>query len=231
MVADYLRNPWIIIGVVMSLLIAGSVWYSSGVTDSYNEGVQTLTHIKGNPDATVRLVKYSDFQCPACAAFSSVVSDVMLAYGEQVAFEYKHFPLIQIHPHAEAAARAAEAAGQQGKFYEFHDLLFENQTEWSQSVAPGAFFVRYAETLELDMQLFNRHQRSSIIRDKVRAQLVEARDQNLTSTPTFFLNGERMQISTYPDFVEQIERAIGIEPVADGETVATSTTPSIQFGL
>jgi len=231
MVADYLRNPWIIIGVVLALLIGGSVWYSNGVTASYNEGVQDLTHIKGNPEATVKLVKYSDFQCPACAEFSGVVSDVMLAYGDQVAFEYRHFPLIQIHPHAEAAARAAEAAGQQGKFYEFHDLLFENQAEWSQSVAPGAFFVRYAEQLGLDMQLFNRHQRSTIIRDKVRAQLVEAREQGLTSTPTFFLNGERMEIISYPDFVEQIERAIGITPADASTTEATSTTPSIQFVL
>lgn len=229
MFADYLRNPWIIIGLVMILLIGGSIAYSSRVSESYNEGVEIMTHIKGNPEAAVTLVKYSDFQCPACAQFSSVVSDVLLSYGDQVAFEYKHFPLIQIHPHAEAAARAAEAAGQQDKFFEFHDLLFENQSEWSQSVAPGAFFVRYAEALELDIQLFNRHQRSSIIRDKVRAELTEARNQSLSSTPTFFLNGERMQIATYVDFVEQIERAIGVE-VTDEEG-EVSETPAIQFGI
>lgn len=228
--ADLIRNPWVIIGVVMLFLIGGSVWYSSEVSKSYNEGVVEITHIKGNPEATVTLVKYSDFQCPACKEFSGVVSDVMEAYGDEIAFEYKHFPLIQIHPHAEAAARAAEAAGQQGKFYEFHDLLFENQEEWSRSVAPGAFFVRYAEALELDLDLFNRHQRSSIIRDKVRAELMEARDQGLTSTPTFFLNGERMVIETYPDFIEQIEQAIGITTTAEGDT-ATTTTPAIQFGI
>ncbi len=228
MIADYLRNPWVIIGIVMVVLIGGSIWYSGQVTKSYNEGVVDMTHIKGNPDVAVRLVKYSDFQCPACAQFSSVVSDVMTAYGGQVAFEYKHFPLIQIHPHAEAAARAAEAAGQQGKFFEFHDLLFANQAEWSRSAAPGTFFVRYAEQLELDTRLFNRHQRSSIIRDKVRAQLMESRELGLTSTPTFFLNGERMVIQTYPDFIEQIERAIGIEVNEDGEAV---TAPTVQFGI
>lgn len=228
MFVDYLKNPWIIISLVMVVLIGGSVWYSSRVSESYNEGVQELIHIKGNPEATVTLVKYSDFQCPACAQFASVVSDVMAAYGDQIAFEYKHFPLIQIHPHAESAARAAEAAGQQGKFYEFHDLLFANQEEWSRSATPGTFFVRYAEALELDMQLFSRHQRSSLIRDKVRAQLMEARNLGLTSTPTFFLNGERMIIQTYPDFIEQIERAIGIE-TNGGEGEAEM--PNIQFGV
>jgi len=228
MIADYLRNPWVIIGIVMALLIGGSLVYSNQVTESYNEGVVEMTHIKGNPEATVRLVKYSDFQCPACAQFSSVVSDVMLAYGDEVAFEYRHFPLIQIHPHAEAAARAAEAAGQQGKFFEFHDLLFANQAEWSRTAAPGALFVRYAEQLELDIRLFNRHQRSSIIRDKVRAQLVESREMGLTSTPTFFLNDERMVIQTYPDFIEQIERAIGIVVNEDGEA---AVVPAVQFGL
>jgi len=227
--ADLLRNPWIIIGLVMAILIGGSVWYSNGVSKSYNEGVVEMTHIKGNPDAEVRLVKYSDFQCPACAEFSGVVSDVMLSYGDQVAFEYKHFPLIQIHRHAEPAARAAEAAGQQGKFFEFHDLLFKNQAEWSPSAAPGRFFVQYAEELELDVRQFNRHQRSSIIRDKVRAEFNEARELGLTSTPTFFLDGERMQIATYPDFVEQIERAIGVELTdEEGEILEA---PAIQFGI
>jgi len=227
--SDLVRNPWIIIGLIMALLIGGSVWYSSGVTASYNEGVVVEPNIKGNAGAEVRLTKYSDFQCPACAQFSTVVNEVMTAYGNDVAFEYKHFPLIQIHPAAEPAARAAEAAGQQGKFFEFHDLLFANLDEWGRVPNPGPFFVRYAEELELDMRLFNRHQRSTLLRDKVRADLTEARGLGLTSTPTFFLNGERMQFETYPEFIAQIERAIGIEVDVDGSPI--ETTPTVEFGV
>lgn len=227
--ADLLRNPWVIIGLVMAILIGGSVWYSNGVSQSYNEGVVDITHIKGNPDAEVRLVKYSDFQCPACAQAAGVVSSTVVAFGDQLAFEYRHFPLLQIHRHAEPAARAAEAAGQQGKFFEFHDLLFANQSEWSPSAAPGRFFVQYAEELDLDIQLFNRHQRSSIIRDKVRSQFNEARERGLTGTPTFFLNDERMVYQNFSEFNEQIARAIGIE-VSDEEG-EISEDSTIQFGI
>jgi protein-disulfide isomerase len=220
-----MNNPWIIVGVIAAVLIGGSWWYSTSVSASYNEGVEVKSHIKGNPDAAVTLAEYSDFQCPACAQFAPVVKEILDAYGDQIAFEYKHFPLMQIHANAEAAARAAEAAGQQGKFYEYHDVLFEKQSEWSSATIPGAFFARYAEELGLDKNLFTRHQRSSLLQGKVRDQFNEARSKGLTGTPTFFLNGERMQISTYQDFREQIEAALGIVPT---EAVVE---PAVEFGV
>jgi protein-disulfide isomerase len=228
MFVDYLRNPWIIIAIIMVVLIGGSVWYSSHMSNVANEGVIVNNYIKGNPDATVTLVKYSDFQCPACAQAASVVRDVLLSYGDQISFEYKHYPLIQIHPHAESAARAVEAAGQQGKFYEFHDLLFTNQAEWSRSGTPGVFFVRYAEELGLDVKLFKQHQKSSLLRDKVRNQLQESREKGLQRTPTFFLNGELLTFSTYTEFVEKIENAIN---EASGANSVDGQLPQVQFGI
>jgi protein-disulfide isomerase len=201
------------------------VWYSTSVAATYNEGVAVVPHIKGNPDASVTLTKYSDFQCPACAQFVPVVDDILADYGDQIRFEYRHFPLIQIHPFAESAARAAEAAGQQGKFFEFHNLLFTNQAEWSRVSVPGAFFARYAEELGLDMTLFTRHQRSSILQENVRNQFNEARGLGLSGTPTFFLNGEQMEIQTYQDFREQIEAALGILPTT------TTPEPIVEFGV
>lgn len=220
-----MKNPWVIIGIIAVVLIGGSVWFSSQASDSYNEGVVVTAHIKGNPDATVTLLEYSDFQCPACSQFQPVVAEILAAYGDQIRFEYKHFPLSQLHPLAESAARAAEAAGQQGKFFEFHDKLFENQKTWSASPNPAGFFAQYAEELGLDMDVFTKQQRSTILRDKVKSEFEEARGLGLTGTPSFFLNGQRMQIETYEDFKMQIEVALGIG------TAASSSAPTVEFGI
>lgn len=222
--ADLIRNPWAIIGIITVILIGGSIWYSTSLATSYNEGVAVQAHVKGNPDATVTLVEYSDFQCPACAQFAPIVDAMLMDYGDQVRFEYKHYPLMQIHPNAEPAARAAEAAGQQGKFFEYHDALFENQREWGAAAIPGAFFTRYAEELDLDMDTFKRHQRSSILQQNVREHVGEARELGLTGTPTFFLNGERMSFQTYQEFSDQIKAALGIEIEAVPE-------PEVEFNL
>ena len=235
-----MKNPWIVIGVIVVLLIGGSVVYSNFAAKQNNEGITTNTeHIKGNPNASVVLVEYSDFQCPACAAFHPVVADVLKTFGDSIRFEYKHFPL-PIHPLAESAARAAEAAGQQGKFFEFHDKLFEEQNTWSKSPNPNAHFMRYAEELGLDTDRFARALKSSLLRDEVRADRDEARAKNLTGTPTFFLNGEQMKIDTYQDFFDQIAKAIdptygmGTTTTPNAPTASssdTTTAPEVHFGL
>lgn len=248
-----MKNPWVVIGVIVVLLIGGSVWYSIEASKAYNEGVVVTEHIKGNPDATVTLTEYSDFQCPACSQFAPIVAEIMAEYGDSIRFEYKHFPLIQLHPFAQPAARAAEAAGQQGKFFEFHDLLFANQAEWTKGVAPAAFFTQYAEELGLDLDLFAKHQRSSLLQDKVKREFDEARGLGLTGTPSFYLNGVRMNPTSIDDFKAQV--AAAVNPTANfnlnagDETIklvpatpedGTGTTsvvvppsgaPAVQFGI
>ena len=190
------------------MLLGTSFWYADRVAKEANEGVVVEAHIKGNPDAAVELVEYSDFQCPACAqAYPQVVS-LLEEYGDQLRFEYRHFPLITIHAHAVPAAKAAEAAGQQGQFWGMHDLLFENQSQWSRSNNPEAFFKQYAAELGLDLALFERHLNASVINDAITESFEEARERGLSGTPTFFLNGERMELSSFEDFRNQIEGAI-----------------------
>ena len=211
------KHTWkIIIGVVI-LLLGGSIVYSQYASEGANEGVVLEPHIKGNPEAAVSLVKYSDFQCPACAQFSPFLTAIVEQYGEDLSFEYKHFPLITAHPYAVPAARAAEAAGQQGKFWEMHDLLFENQRAWSSSANPNALFEQYALELGLDMDTYKRHFRSSKIRDAVNQSYQEARELNLTGTPTLFLNGEEMTIETFADMEAQVVAAIS---EADPESIS-----------
>jgi protein-disulfide isomerase len=223
---DSLKSPWFIVAALAVVLFGGSFWYSSMVSERNNDGIEIRENIKGSNDAVVTLTEYSDFQCPACASFQPALADVMEQFAGQVKLEYKHFPL-PIHTLAIPAARAAEAAGQQGQFFEYHDLLFINQSAWSNSANPTVNFIQYATELGLDVDLFKRHMNSSILRDKVRDEFNEARGLGLTGTPTFFLNGERMTITTYEDFINQIAAAVNPGTVGTSEESA----PAVQFGI
>ncbi len=225
-----MKNPWVILTVITVVLFGGAIIYSKNANEKNNQGVTVVDHVKGNPDATVTLVEYSDFQCPACSAFQPVVAEIMAQYGENVRFEYKHFPL-PIHNFAQQAAVAAEAASQQGKFFEFHDKLFENQKEWSTSATPQTLFMKYAEELGLDVETFKMHQNSSVLKDVVREDMNEARELGLTGTPTFFLNGERMQFETFEDFIKQIALAIDPTGASLGTSGASTTEPVVKFGI
>lgn len=220
-----MKNPWVVIGIILAILIAGSVWYSSSAGNKYNEGVNaSITHIKGNSDAVITLVEYSDFQCPACATAQPVVKDILNEFGDNIKFEYKHFPL-PMHPLAEPAARAAEAAGQQGKFFEFHDMLFEKQKNWSNSTNPNAIFVQYAEELGLDVQKFRQHMNAPLLSDKIDENKKDGLELGITGTPTFFLNGEKMELTSFADFYEQIARAVNPDVKFDLPATTTSTNP------
>jgi protein-disulfide isomerase len=212
-----------VVAVLVSVVFAGRIGKQA------NEGVTITPHIKGNAAAAVTLTEYSDFQCPACGQFHPIVKDIMEQYGDMIALEYKHFPLITIHPFAVPAAKAAEAAAQQGKFFEMHDKLFENQATWSKSANPSAYFLTYAQELELDMSLFKRHLKASLIDDAVSGSFKNAQELGLSSTPTFFLNGTKMEFTSLAEFTSAIEAALGIVPV--GATSSPTVLPAVQFGI
>lgn len=227
-----MKNPWVIVGVLLVVLIGGSVWYSNVAAERNNEGIILEPHISGNPDATVELIEFSDLQCPACAAFQPYVNEVLAEYGDSVRFEYRHFPL-PMHPMAEPAARAAEAAGQQGAFFEFVDLVFSEQATWSKSANPAAAFIQYADTLELDIDQFKRQMNASMLRERINANKQDGLERGVTGTPTFFLNGEKMQINTYDDFKNQIVAAINPQADlgAEGEEGMTEPELEVKFGI
>lgn len=226
-----MKNPWTIVGIVALVLVGGSVWYSSLVSDKNNEGITFTSHVKGNAEAVTKLVEYSDFQCPACASFQPAIEEIMTEYGDNLSFEYRHYPL-PIHNLAEVAARAAEAAAQQDVFFAYHDKLFEDQDTWSRSPNPSALFLKYATELNLDVDKFKRQMNSSLVREKVRASGREAREMGITGTPTFFLNGEKMSFQTYEEFKSQIASAVNPEAdfSVDGATTTPATSP-VQFGI
>lgn len=231
----HMKNPWVVVGIITVILFGGAIWYSSMAGEKSNEGVTITDHIKGPENAAVTLTEYSDFQCPACGAFEPVVAELLQKYSDKIKFEYKHYPL-PIHTFAQQAAAASEAAAQQDKFFEYHDKLFANQQTWSTSQTPQTFFVQYAEELGLDVEKFKRHQKSAIIRDAIKTDFKEAQDLGLTGTPTFFLNGQKMEMESYEDFVAQITAAVdpqaaNLQASSSSSSAPQLSAPEIKFGI
>lgn len=165
--------------------------------------------IKGAPlkDTKVTLIEYSDFQCPACGAYYPIVKQLGQEF-KNLSIIYRNFPLAQ-HANARPAAQAAEAAGQQGKFWEMHDLLFSNQNTWSGSDTAEKIFTAYAQSLGLDMKKYNTDFNSSETKTKIEADYQSGASE-IDGTPTFFLNDKKIQNpQSYEDFRSIIQQAGG----------------------
>ncbi len=203
----------IIISLLVIGIIGGAVLLGGG--EDTAEGTAS-NHFYGQETAEVVITEFGDFECPACAQFYTVFSQVKEAYQDEVRFEYKHFPLVQIHPNAIAAHRAAEAAGNQGKFWEMHDLLYERQNAWrstgTASNNPAEIFEGYAEELQLDLEQYRTDVRASETISTVNADIAEGRNIGVESTPTFLLNGEIIsdinQLATVEGFSSFIDDAL-----------------------
>src|SRR3989344_5035913 len=164
--------------------------------------VSANDRIKGNPNATTTLVEYSDFQCPACASYFPLVKKLLGENGDKIRFVYRHFPLPQ-HQNARLAASAAEAAGLQNKFWEMHDLIFENQFRWEKlsNAKASEEFTGYATQLGLNLQKFAENLNNEELKTKVENDYLSGTASGVNSTPTFFLNGKKMlQPRDYENF-------------------------------
>jgi len=163
------------------------------------ETISSTDWVKGNKDAKVVLIEYSDFQCPACGAYYPLIKRVSDEFGDRVAFVYRHFPLPQ-HRNAKIASYAAEAAGKQGKFFEMHDKIFESQAVWSDSLSADVAFAKFAEELGLDGEQYKNDVNSNETKERVGKSYQAGVRSRVNSTPTFFLNGKQIQPRGYEDF-------------------------------
>jgi Na+/H+ antiporter NhaA len=143
-------------------------------------------HVRGPDDAPVSLVEYGDFECPYCGQAEPVVRELLGDFGEDVRFAFRHLPLTDVHPHAQQAAEASEAAAAQGRFWEMHDLLLANQD----ALEPKDL-VRYAEQLGLDVPRFREELRRRVHAPRVAEDVADADSSQVTGTPTFFIDGRR----------------------------------------
>ena len=154
--------------------------------------ISNTDNVRGAQNGTVTLVEFGDFQCPACASYEPIVRQVLADNKDTLKLVFRHFPLTQIHRNALAASKASEAAGLQGKFWEMHDILYDKQDEWGNALNARDFFLTYATTIGLDTKKFLIDIESKVLEEKVLAEYKEGIKLGVQGTPTFFLNGKKL---------------------------------------
>lgn len=182
-----------IIAVLAFVAIAVGALYYGGVFGNSQDSNSSAEANRSSEPKTVQILKYSDYSCPACAAYVPLEEQLKAEYGDLVEFGYRHFPL-QSFRHSALAAYSAEAARNQGKFKEMHDMIFENQQDWSPGhVNAREYFISYAEELNLDIDQFEADLESEAIHDKVESHRQEGIRRTVNSTPTYFIDGHKLR--------------------------------------
>lgn len=206
----------IVLLITLALITGGVIFLSRGQaspTQVDQSKVYQIDYSKGqklgSDSAKVKLVEFSDFECPACVSWQPTVSQLLASDGAQIEFYYRNFPLPQ-HSLAIPAAEAAEAAGAQGKFWEMHDRLFATQPEWSTMSTTDAtnYFVNLANQLGIDGNKIREAINNQTYKVTIDADVNDGMALNINATPTFFLNGHKLDLADYPDLKIAVDQAI-----------------------
>lgn len=202
------------LGIILTtvVIIGGAVFAFSRPTNAPQINQELLVRADspkiGSLSASVTLVNFGDFQCPACGAYYPVVKKLTETYKGSLILVFRHFPLPS-HANAMPAARAAEAAGKQGKFWEMHDKIYETQRDWSAEKNPTEMFVGYAKSFGLNEEQFKKDMASSDVQKRIDNDVVDANTIGINATPTFFVNGEKIaNPRSFEDFEAVIKAAL-----------------------
>ncbi len=161
-------------------------------------------HVRGPPSARVTLIEYGDFECPACRQARAALKIMLAHFGDDVRFVFRHFPLREVHLHAELAAEAVEAAGAQQQFWPMYDLLFSHQQQLDEK-----HIRQYAQQVGLDMARFSNEMTDHVYLQRVQEQIAGAGHLRVRATPTFYVNGQLADVSFGFDQLQKaIERAL-----------------------
>lgn len=204
-------------GILLAIIV---IFFGAVLITSHKDSKQTASkkgtptnHVEGASPKGVKLVEYGDYQCPGCGAFYQTVKDATDKYKDTVQFQFRNLPLPSLHPNAFAAARAAEAAALQNKFWEMHDLLYQqnvayynaqqtgqNSNSWIGASDPLPFFTNYAQQLGLNVTQFKSDFASAKVNNLVNADIAafKATGDDM-ATPTFYLNGKKIASSELTD--------------------------------
>jgi protein-disulfide isomerase len=225
------KSFWIVIVVVIAVLV-GIFAFTSNGTKSSNGNLTPTQHIEGQGKSGVTLVEYGDFQCPYCGEYYPTVKQVVAEYNEQITFQFRNFPLTSLHPNAFAGARAAEAAGLMGKYWQMHDLLYDQNDEYYESneeipgwigvTDPEPVFIKDAVSLGLNGQKFQQLYSSDQVDNLVLADQNAGNSLGVDATPTFYLDGKQVQVD---DSVSAFQTIIN-SAIAQKEGKASSATTS-----
>lgn len=205
-----------IVIIAAALLFLGLFGYSIYASKAAHDQKTTAAPIKlantgwvtGNTHSHVTLTEFGDLQCPACRVFEPTMQQVRKDYGGKIKIVFKHFPLTNAHPNAMAAAQASEAAGAQGKFWEFHDLLYANQDVWAPLPDPTDQFVSYAKQLKLDVNQFKTDLSNKDFTKKINTQEDEGIKVGVSATPTIYLDGKYLGVPDYNTLKQAIDTAL-----------------------
>ena len=193
---------WIIFSIIIVALLGGLIW----LQNSKKEAVTTTIgeHTAGNQSAKITLEEYGDYQCPGCGQVEPTIAKLRKDFGDKVQFIFRNFPLASYHPNARAAAAAAEAAGLQGKFWEMHDKLFSNRTDWSGVSADkrDKIFDEYAKQIGLDMDKLKKDISSNKVAQKIAFDQAIGKASGVSGTPSVFLNGRSLKQNEFSNETE-----------------------------
>lgn len=193
--------PFVLIVVVLIVAVAVGWVLLRSSQQSRNANVATPDpalevhgaeppHIRGNPNAPVTLEEFGDFQCGACGSYHPEMKKIEAEYGDKLKVIFRELPLVTMHPHALLAAQAAEAAGLQGKFWEMHDKLYENQVTWTEKSDLVPVFVDYAKQIGLNADQFMKDLNGEKVAARIFQDGKRAHSFGLKGTPSFFINGQ-----------------------------------------
>ncbi|PIR08393.1 protein-disulfide isomerase [Candidatus Gottesmanbacteria bacterium CG11_big_fil_rev_8_21_14_0_20_37_11] len=213
----------VIIGSIFAtiIVIVGAVFFTSKSNSPNNEKkidesilIRENSNKISSPGAELNLIEFADYKCPACATYLPVIKDILKEYKGRINYVYRHYPLPQ-HKNAYIAAQAAEAAGKQGKYWEYHEMLYSNQSDWSSENNVTDKFTEYAKDLQLDINKFKSDLDMPEIKQKIEQDIQDGNRVKLSATPTFFLDGEQIQNpESDEDFKTLIKAAILKIPVS-----------------
>ncbi len=195
---------------ILVILFGVFLWYqqNTALNDSQpiddKKLIRSDSQIIGKKDAPNTLVEFGDFQCPACGAAHPYLKELINGeYKDKLRLVFRNFPLSQ-HKNAYPSAQAAEAAGKQGKYTEMHDKIYESQSEWSNISDPKEMFIGYAKQLGLDEKKFESDYSDSYLKERIKLDVDDGNELGVNSTPTFYLNGEKLEIKDFRKFKEEI---------------------------
>lgn len=151
---------------------------------------EATDHIQGPAFAPVALIEYGGFECPSCLQAHAALKVILPYFGPQLRFVFRHFPLREVHPHAELAAEAAEAAGAQGKFWPMYELLFTNQQHLKEK-----HLLDYAGQIGLDLPRYQNEMKDHVYLQRVQENMQGGRHLGVRSTPAFYVNGLLIDVS------------------------------------
>lgn len=224
------RTRWIIFAVICAVVLGVLVLNkknddvkvddinASKAVTANKANKEIPDHIFGTDSQKVVLIEYGDFQCPGCGSLYPSLHPLKEKYKDQLTFIFRNFPLTTIHPNALAASTAAEAAGLQNKFWEYHDKLYENQNAWSESSSDERtdIFVGYARDLDLDITKFKKDLENDQVAQKIARDQALGKKIGATSTPTLVLNGKILPQGEW-ETPEKLEKIIQDAIKASGQ--------------